>query len=47
MVIAEIVLVNLEDKLLAKNNVIAESNVRKINVTALVDSGAYFLRVLT
>ena len=45
MVTAEITLVNLEDKLLAKNNVIPDSKVRKINVTALVDSGAYFLAI--
>ena len=45
MVTANIELVNLEDKLMAKNKVIPDSSIRRISVSALVDSGAYFLAI--
>jgi len=45
LVHAEITSVSLEDKIMARNKIIPESNIREITVTALVDSGAYFLAI--
>jgi len=43
LVYSEIKMINLEDKLLAKNGVINEQDVRSMTVTAMVDTGAWTL----
>jgi clan AA aspartic protease len=45
LVYANITLVSIEDKILAKNKIIPETSIRAIRVNALVDSGAYFLAI--
>ena len=40
LVYSEITLVNLEDKLNAKNGIIKEQDIRSMTVTAMVDTGA-------
>ena len=44
-VYAEITLINGEDLILAKRNIIGEDEIRKMNVNMLVDSGAYMLAI--
>jgi clan AA aspartic protease len=43
LVYSEIKLVNLEDKLNAKNGIIKEQDIRSMTVTAMVDTGAWTL----
>jgi clan AA aspartic protease len=43
LVVASIELINGEDLVLARKNIIPEAEVRKMNVDMLVDSGAYNL----
>lgn len=45
LVHAEITLVNAVDQGMAKKGLIPEEDVKKMNVTALVDSGAYMLTI--
>lgn len=45
LVYAEITLINGEDLILAKRNIIGEDEIRKMNVNMLVDSGAYMLAI--
>ena len=44
-VYAEITLINGEDLILAKRNIIGEDEIRKMNVNMLVNSGAYMLAI--
>ncbi len=43
LVYAQIELINGEDLTLAKRNIISEDEIKRIHVTALVDSGSYML----
>ena len=45
LVYAEITLINGEDLILAKRNIIGEDEIRQMNVNMLVDSGAYMLAI--
>ena len=45
LVYAEITLINGEDLILAKRNIIRNDEVKQMNVNMLVDSGAYMLAI--
>lgn len=45
LVYADITLINGEDLVLAKNHIIGEEEVKQMNVSMLVDSGAYMLAI--
>jgi clan AA aspartic protease len=45
LVYAEITLINGEDMILAKRNIIGEEEIKKMNVRMLADSGAYMLAI--
>ncbi len=45
LVYAEITLINGEDLVLAKRNIIGEDEVKRMNVNMLVDTGAYMMAI--
>ncbi|MBL7703514.1 MAG: clan AA aspartic protease [Ferruginibacter sp.] len=45
LVYAEITLINGEDLILAKRNIIGEEEIKQMNVNMLVDSGAYMMAI--
>jgi clan AA aspartic protease len=45
LVYAEITLINGEDLILAKRNIIGEDEIKQMNVNMLVDSGAYMMAI--
>ena len=45
LVYADITLINGEDLVLAKNHIIGEEEVKQMNVSMLVDNGAYMLAI--
>ena len=45
LVYAEITLINGEDLILAKRNIIGQDEVKQMNVNMLVDSGAYMMAI--
>lgn len=45
LVYAEITLINGEDLILAKRNIIGEDEIKQMNVNMLVDTGAYMMAI--
>ena len=45
LVYAEITLINGEDLILAKRNIIGEDEIKQMTVNMLVDSGAYMMAI--